>query len=413
MREGWKVMQLGELITTKKGYAFKSAWYQDKGVPVVRVSDFTDNSISDETIFYINEELASEHSSVLLNTKDIIVQTVGSWQHNPASIVGKVVRVPNNLNNSLLNQNAVKLIPNGQIEKDFLYYRLKDESFKYHNLNFAQGAANQASITLETIKCFKINLPPLETQKKIASILSGYDDLIENNLKRIKILEEMAQQTYEEWFVRMRFPGHESATINPETGLPEGWEKVKLGDLCEKIFDGTHDSPKPKESGYKLITGKHLQKGKVDFESAYYISKEDHLKIKKRSGLEKGDIMFSNIGTIGNLSMVTEDFEYSCKNMIVFRPQKDFQYYLYTYLFNENNKNKMISEAAGSTQKFLSLGYIRGFEDLLPSIRLIKHFNEFAENLYITINNLQNQNQRLREARDILLPRLMMGMIEV
>lgn len=223
----------------------------------------------------------------------------------------------------------------------------------------------------------------------------------------------MAQQTYEEWFVRLRFPGYETAVINEETGLPEGWEKVKLGDLCEKIFDGTHDSPKQSEFGYKLITGKHLQKGKVDFETAYYISEEDHFKIKKRSELIKGDIMYSNIGTIGNLSMVYEDFEYSCKNMIVFRPKQNLQYFVYTYLFNENTKNKIIGEASGSTQKFISLGYIRNYEDCFPSLNFIADFSEYCNPIYKKINNLNKQNQRLREARDLLLPRLMMGMIEL
>lgn len=412
MREGWKVMQLSELITTKKGYAFKSAWYEDKGVPVARVSDFTDNSISDENIFYINEKLALEHSSVLLNTKDIIVQTVGSWQHNPASIVGKVVRVPNNLNNSLLNQNAVKLIPNGQIEKDFLYYRLKDESFKYHNLNFAQGAANQASITLETIKCFKINLPPLETQKKIASILSGYDDLIENNLKRIKILEEMAQQTYEEWFVRMRFPGYESATINPETGLPEGWEKVKCFDAMEVLSGGT---PKTNIDEYwngniEFYTPKDAKSGSYTNGSEKHIT---DLGLKKCNSklYPKNTVFITARGTVGKLNLAAKPMamNQSCYALV----GKGFisQYFLFCSMnsiietFKSASNGGVFNTIVVDTFKFLDY--------TIPTQDLIVQFEQIVISLYNSVFNLHHQNQRLREARDILLPRLMMGMVDV
>ncbi|MGV0940943.1 restriction endonuclease subunit S [Empedobacter sp. ULE_I140] len=395
MREGWKVMQLGELITTKKGYAFKSAWYQDKGVPVVRVSDFTDNSISDETIFYINEELASEHSSVLLNTKDIIVQTVGSWQHNPASIVGKVVRVPNNLNNSLLNQNAVKLIPNGQIEKDFLYYRLKDESFKYHNLNFAQGAANQASITLETIKCFKINLPPLETQKKIASILSGYDDLIENNIKRIKILEEMAQQTYEEWFVRMRFPGHESATINKETGLPEGWETDFVSNQLGKVKSTT-----------KIKSSEFQNEGNIPVvdQSRSFIAgfTNDDSSLIEYSGIPY--IVFGDHTRI--LKLINFDFARGADGtqIVLSKNPKMPQHLFYFSLMNIDLSNYHYAR---------HYKYLKDSEIIIPTEGIAQRFEELAKKNFDAIQNLRTQNQRLREARDILLPRLMMGMIEV
>lgn len=407
MREGWKVVKIGELgkIVTgntppkndSNNYGGKYPFIKPTDMDVGRryVTSWEEN---------YSEKAFKKYKNSYIPPKSTGVVTIGT--------VGEKMFQADQW--CFTNQSVNVVIPNKDLyDEDFIFYLMKINLPKVENAN-PGTASGRHHVSKSNFCAIKVLVPKnKETQRKIASILSGYDDLIENNLKRIKILEEMAQQTYEEWFVRMRFPGFETAKIDEVTGLPEGWEKVKLGDLCEKIFDGTHDSPKPKDAGYKLITGKHLQKGKVDFESAYYISEEDHLKIKKRSGLEKGDIMFSNIGTIGNLSMVTEDFEYSCKNMIVFRPQKDFQYFLYTYLFNENNKNKMISEAAGSTQKFLSLGYIRGFEDVLPSIEMIKHFNEFSKNLYITINNLQNQNQRLREARDILLPRLMMGMVEV
>ena len=179
----WEKVELGSIMETLKGNAFKSSEYTSSGVPIVRVSDFTDNSISTNEIMYYTEENAKKHPNYVLKHWDILIQTVGSWQHNPASIVGKVVKVPKELDGSLLNQNIVKIIPSSIVNNKFLYYRLKDESFKFYNLGCAQGAANQASITLATIRKFSFQLPPLSTQKRIASILSAYDDLIEKTSK--------------------------------------------------------------------------------------------------------------------------------------------------------------------------------------------------------------------------------------
>jgi type I restriction enzyme S subunit len=288
----------------------------------------------------------------------------------------------------------------------FLFYQLRTKDFTLLNV----GAA-VPSLTTQVLNEVDIFLPPLPTQQRIASILSAYDDLIENNLKRIKLLEEIAQRTYEEWFVKFRINGVKLEV--GENGLPEGWERKKLGDLCEKITDGTHDSPKPVDEGYKLITGKHLINGDIDFESAYNISYQDHLKIQKRSGVLKNDVLFSNIGTLGNVAIVREGFEYSCKNMIIFRPLKNYEYFFYSYLINSKNKERFLSQSSGSTQKFISLNFIRNFEDNLPTSQFIEKFNSIISYNFFQINNLQNQNRLLKESRDILLPRLMSGKVGV
>ncbi|NDC41731.1 MAG: hypothetical protein EBZ77_09310, partial [Chitinophagia bacterium] len=234
----WETMKLGDVVDTLKGAAFKSALYRKKGVPIVRVTDFTDNSISTEGLVYYDYDDLKGFEKYKLCSSDILVQTVGSWQHNPASIVGKVVKVPKKHDGSFLNQNIVKLIVSPKADQLFLYYRLKDETFKFHVLGSAQGAANQASITLDTIRRFEFLLPPLTIQKRIAEILSAYDDLIENNGKRIKLLEELAQRTYEEWFVRFRVNG-EQLPIEESTGLPVGWEMKKIGEVCDISGGGT------------------------------------------------------------------------------------------------------------------------------------------------------------------------------
>jgi type I restriction enzyme S subunit len=129
---------LGEVVTTQKGYAFKSAWYTDSGRPIVKVSDFTDDSVYCGDLICIPEEVTKDYLQYELGTRDVVVQTVGSWPSNPASVVGKCVRIPKNAAGALLNQNAVKLTPSSRIDSGFLYYLLRNEDFKTYIVGTAQ-----------------------------------------------------------------------------------------------------------------------------------------------------------------------------------------------------------------------------------------------------------------------------------
>ena len=234
----WKETRLGDCVSHLKGYAFKSGWDAEKGQPIVKVGDFTEDSIDVTNLTYIDRIIAAEYQRFSVTGDDVIIQTVGSWPSNPRSVVGKVISVPSEACGALLNQNAVKLIPSDEIHNRFLFYLLKYESFSDFIIGCAQGAASQASITLKDILSFNFRLPPCPIQRKIASILSAYDDLIENNNRRTKILEEMAQAIYREWFVHFRFPGHENVPmVDSELGrIPQGWEFTSIRDCVEKYI---------------------------------------------------------------------------------------------------------------------------------------------------------------------------------
>ena len=395
----WQEVKLRECISTLKGFAFKSKWYQPDGIPIVRVSDFTDNSISVDDIEYIPHDLAQEHSRYLLKTKDVIVQTVGSWQHNPVSIVGKVVNVPSNLNGALLNQNAVKIIPNKTIDNNFLYYRLKDEHFKLHNLGCAQGAANQASITLSSIGSFRFNLPPFPTQQKIAKILSNYDDLIENNLKRIELLEESARLIYEEWFLRFRIDG-KKLEIDPESSLPFGWELVELGDFlkfkkgkkADEIFE------EKKDNLIKLLLLSGLGSGEYA-----YVEKARHV-IARR-----GDVLMTMDGARSSVVFYSEDGAVGSTMSLVETGKlpKSYLYHFFksTYEWLEiNNTGAAIPHANKS--------FINKMKIIHPGDEILTKWSKKMYHINDQVFNLKDQNQLLKEARDILLPRLMTGMID-
>ena len=286
------------------------------------------------------------------------------------------------------------------------YYALLTSNLKSRVLGSAQPF-----ISYHILNRVVIYLPPIEIQNKIASILSAYDNLIENNNKRIKILEQMAENLYKEWFVRFRFPGHETTPI--ENGIPRGWTVQRMNDFCY-VTDGTHDSPKPVEEGVPLITGKCISNGFIDFDEAYFISLKDHENIKKRSGLSTGDILFSNIGTVGNCCIVNYNQEFSVKNVIIFKPNNTSKTaYLYYWMLNDSMQAVFATQTNGASQQFVGLNFMRRHKILVPELKVLTAFGNIIKPIIEQKNMLQKTNDNLIKQRDLLLPRLMSGKLAI
>ena len=406
----WCVYKLKDLSIIGDG-AHASIKRIEKGVLYLTSKNFGKDRLDLSKVDYISKEDFARYfknkSKALTKPEqgDVLIGIIGT--------IGSPYLVGNGDEFGLSSSVSIIRADTAKLQPEYLYYWFKTPLFQ-SALNQIKSGVAQSFLSLAMIGSLPCVYPlQIKTQQKIAQILSAYDDLIENNLKRIKLLEEMAQITYEQWFVRMKFPNHKTTPIDAETGLPEGWEKRDILELCQKITDGTHDSPKQVEQGIPLITGKHILNGFINFNSAYLISEEDHKKIKKRSGLEKGDILFSNIGTLGNIGVVVQEFEYSCKNVIIFKRKQGFDNFLYTYLSSQHTKEKLDSQSSGVAQKFYSLKFIRGLNEILPADKLINDFDDIVSPIYKLKYQLNKQNQHLKEARDILLPRLMTGMIDV
>ena len=408
------LVDLRNYIKTQKGYAFKSKWFIKAGIPIVKVKDFTDDSISKENVDYINDELACDFDRYLLDTNDVIIQTVGSWASNPNSVVGKAVKVPSALKGALLNQNAVKIIPTEKLDKKFLYYTLRTDDFKGYIVNTAQGSASQASITLESIKNYNFHLPLLHTQKRIADILSACDDLIENNLKRIKLLEQAAQNIYKEWFVNMRFPGYENTPINEETGLPEGWEVKTISDVMEYKVDNRGRNPKYyTKSGIPVIDN-HLIKNSpfIDFSKTNRYIDNDLFEVFIRRYLKKDDVLITLVGTVANISLAPEEKSVIVQNTIGIRCN-EFCTQEYMYCFLGANKTKIQNKNRGAAQPSVKVGDLTRMKMVIPNNESLNNFSKEIKTMFSLIQILGKQNQKLKAARDILLPRLMNRTIEV
>lgn len=280
----------------------------------------------------------------------------------------------------------------------------------------ASRGTTQDNLSVDKLLTFDFLVPPLPMQQRIAGILSAYDELIENSQRRIRILETMARDLYREWFVHFRFPGHENhPRIASSLGeIPQGWEVKKLNEICSKLIDGTHDSPTPVETGYPLITGRHIKGGFIDFSDAYLISPEEHQKVMKRSRPERGDIIYSNIGTLGATAIVDQDFEYSIKNVALLKPISQFySLFLYCYLESPANLCELTQKASGTSQKFFSLQFLRTIELIVPSNGILELFTKRLTPILTARSTLNRKIQNLRQTRDLLLPRLLSGQISL
>ena len=277
----------------------------------------------------------------------------------------------------------------GNNEK-FAYYLLKTLDFTLFNSGGAVPSLNR-----NLLNAYIINIPPLETQRKIAKILSNYDDLIENNLKRIKILEEMAQQTYEEWFVRIRFPGYETAKINETTGLPEGWERDLVGNQLDKIKSTTKiKSSEIQKSGLFPVIDQSR-----DFIAGFT---DDRVAVLRYSNTPY--IVFGDHTRV--LKLINFDFARGADGTQIIKSKNKRmpQHLFYFTLMNIDLSNYHYAR---------HFKYLKDSEIIIPSESIANTFEDLVKLNYDIIFNLQEQNQRLREARDILLPRLMMGLLNV
>ena len=405
----WKKVKLGECCqkigsgSTPKG---GSTVYVESGTSFIRSQNVYNLSFDYNGLTHISEDAANKLKGVTIFSNDILLNITGDS-------VARTCIVPNDVLPARVNQHvAIVRADCKKINPRFLNYYLASPGMQAHMLSLAVGkGASRNAMTKQMIENFEVPCPPIEIQHRIATILSRYDSLIENYQKQIKLLEEAAQRLYKEWFVDLHFPGHENTNIID--GVPEGWEKKKL---CEftGITDGTHDSPKQVEIGLPLVTGRCIVDGNIDFSQAYNISEEDVIKINKRSAVEDGDILLSNIGTIGKVCRISKSGNYAVKNMIIFKPHDAIHScFLHRFLTDNNTQMDFLQQAAGTSQKFVSLSFIRNTLILRPSDTILNLFYNHSEKYFNYVQSLQSQLRLLTEARDRLLPKLMNGEMEI
>jgi type I restriction enzyme S subunit len=265
------------------------------------------------------------------------------------------------------------------------------------------------------LKKLPVVLPDLISQKKIAAILSAYDDLIENNLQRIRLLEEVAQITYEEWFVRMKFPGHETAQWDKETGLPEGWKELSFGNACGISGGGTPSRE----------VDEYWNNGTIAWFSPTDLSKagtyclldssqkitDTGLKESSAKLLQPNSFMMTSRATIGLFALIDKPF---CTNQGFINVTPNESCHKLFLFFNLKSRvDELYNHASGATFPEISKSTFKKIKIIFPNENVLKSFDSTVAPVINTMMNMTRQNELLREARDILLPRLMTGVIDV
>ena len=405
----WNEASIDEIKSSEKyscvggpfGSDLTGAHYVDFGVPVIRGTNLPfDKKFSVDDFVYVSEEKANRLKSNTAYPGDLIFTQRGT--------LGQVGIVPSGkFDRYIISQSQMKLtIDSAKADPLYVYYyfRTKQSIVRIENLSLQAGVPH---INLGILKKFKIPLPPLAIQKTIASILSSYDELIENNNQRIKLLEEMADEIYKEWFVRFRFPGYEKAKLID--GLPEGWENVRLEDYLkfEKgIEPGSESYSEVKHDDNYLP---FLRVGDLGARDNSIFVHRDLLKGKI---LTKNDIAITLDGTVGLVAMNLSGGYSSGIRKIIYKSDHLKRAFTYYTLLSANIQGTIKAHAAGTTilHAGSSINYMK---IVLPIKEVTNEFENIVSKMLDEVICLKDKNKILHQTRDLLLPRLISGKLSV
>ena len=378
----WTKMRLEEICTSITDGDHQTLPLADSGIPFIVIADIDSTNRLDfsnarfvPTEYYekLDEKRKPEKGNVLLTVKDSFGIPVLVEEDNP-----------------FVFQRDIAIFKcNEKVNPAYLFYYMKNPLFYRYADSVAIGAAQRA-LTLKTLRNTEIQIPPIEVQNKIADILSKYDDLIKNNQKQIKLLEEAAQRLYKEWFVDLCFPGCENALI--VDGIPEGWKRVGLSEIAP-ILTGKKDANFGTENGQYL----------------FFTCAQEPIKAPSYS-FDCDAVILAGNGDF-NVKLYRGQFE-AYQRTYVFSPTDNQNLFLLYYAVKDNMR-QLFQGASGSTIKFLTKRMLEDIKVYVPSNEIRDKFNLMCENYQKKNEILKATIQDSTESRDRLLAKLMSGELEV
>lgn len=399
----YKKDKLGNYIDILSGFAFKSKDFVKEGIPLIKIKNITPPNVSLVELSYISSKMLNNYEKYILSYDDVLIALTGSHINQWESVVGRVARVKYK-EKSLLNQRVGKIFVRKNVEADldYIYYFLSQDVVKLQLANKAGGAANQANISSLDIKNLEFPCPNVKIQRKISKILKTYDDLIENNQKQIKILEEAAQRLYKEWFVDLRFPGYENTPIID--GVPKGWKEQTLADIADVVMGQS-----PKSEFYnEQKNGLPFHQGVANF-ATRFVDDEIYSTSFTRVA-EANSILFSVRAPVGRIN-ITKNKIVIGRGLAAINHKFGYQNYLFYLLKERFFKDNLIGN--GSIFSSISKDELLAQKFMIPVDSLVKYYNHIAENIDLKIFALDTQIKVMIEARNRLLSKLMNGEIEV
>lgn len=405
----WDTIQLADVVDVKHGYAFKSEFFADTGEYILLSPGNCHESgglklKGDKEKYYVGE-FPMEY---LLNEGDMLV--VMTDLINTAPILGGAFLIPES-NRFLHNQRLglVQIMDESRIDKSFLYYLLNTHDYRAQVRGSASGATVRHTSPGRIRECTLLVPHDVTYQRKIGNMLSAYDDLIENNRRRIQLLEQAARLLYHEWFVRLRFPGHEHTRLI--NGVPGGWERV----LTPEAIEVNPRTQLTDEEEHWYVEMADLTTNSMVVQNA--------VKRDGRSGskFRNGDTLLARItpclenGKTGFVNFMSEDeIGRGSTEFIVLRSRHVTPEFVYCLARNYDFRENAIKSMVGSSgRQRVQESCFEKFRVWIPSCFILAMFNELVRPHFEQIKVLHAQNQKLKAARDLLLPRLMSGEIAV
>jgi type I restriction enzyme S subunit len=385
--------QLGEVVTGGTPSTKNPEFFGDQ-YPFITPSDLDFDSRTVKTERYLSEEGRGQLKNRLLPPNAICFTSIGAT-------IGKMCMTTYP---SFTNQQINSIVVD-QTRHDpwFVYYLLKTQ---IEQIKALAGGSATPIVSKSKFAEAKVFVPPLPTQRKIAAILSAYDDLIENNTRRIAILEQMAQLLYREWFVRFRFPGHGSA-LRVESALgeiPEGWEVKRLGEVCDLTMGQSPSSEFYNEVG----EGLPFHQGVTDFGNWFPNTRVYCTQLNRIA--EDGDILFSVRAPVGRINLADRRIVIG-RGVSAIRSKTGNQAFLLQQLKEKFQEEDSIG--GGTIFKAVTKSDMQDILLMIPPVKLVTEFEQIAKPILQQIRNLTYRNVTLRATRDLLLPRLISGEVDV
>jgi len=344
---------------------------------------------------------------------------VGDVLFSIAGVIGRTAMVPSSLVPANTNQALAIIRPNADVVNGrFLYYYLRSKIFRDYSLGRVVQTA-QANVSLGELRAAPVSVPLLRAQHKIAAILSAYDDLIANNNRRIKLLEEIAQRIYREWFVDFRYPGHETVPlVDSELGMiPRGWVVVPLSAVCERITDGAHLSPVTTEVGKPMASVKDMTPRRLDLDSCRRIGVEAfEVLVRQDCRPRANDVLVAKDGSYLKHVFVVRDADdvVILSSIALLRPSGAIRPdVLALCLQQSETKDRLKGFVSGVAIPRIVLKDFRIFPVVRPPDGLQADLVERVVPLLSLALALDKASTTLRTTRDLLLPRLISGEIDV
>jgi type I restriction enzyme S subunit len=395
----WTPAKFSELFRVKHGYAFKSEFFDSLGPYVL----LTPGSFHEEggyrdqgekTKFYAGEV----PDGFILDEGELLV----AMTEQAPGLLGSSAWIPEP-NRFLHNQRLGRIVDldEPRIDKRFLYYLFNTPAVRGQIAGSASGTKVRHTAP-ERIGRVEVKLPAIEAQRTIAEMVTAYDDLMENNRRRMELLEEAARLLYREWFVRLRFPGHEHARFT--NGIPEGWDKKKLGELANVTMGQSPQSKFYNESG----EGLPFHQGVTDFGDRFVTNRIFTTALNRIA--EADDILCSVRAPVGRLNLTLDKIVIG-RGLAALRSRTGNQSLLFYQLRSHFFKEDLIG--AGAIFASVTKTEFQNQKLLTPTKQLAQAFEEVSKPIDQQLRVLHLQNQKLRAARDLLLPRLMSGEIAV